>query len=163
MAHDEERAGEARQLIEQPPLGGTVEVVRGLVEDHQIGLLEEHPHEVDPAALPAGEVVDALEQQLLAKAEPIRQAGHDRLGLVAAVGLELLLEVGEELDVLLGGVIGHGGTGGAQRVVEDVEATGREDVGEPGGLEPEAARHRCLGKVPERAQEPDVAPMAQLR
>ena len=163
VAHDQEGAGEASQLVEQPPLGGTVEMVRRLVEDHQVGLLEQHAHQVDPAALAAGELVDPLEQQLLAQAEPVGQAGHDRLGLVAAVGLELLLEVCEQLDVLLGGVVGHGGAGGAQRVVEDVEAPGREDVREPRGLEPEAAGHRRLWQVPERAQEADVAPMAQLR
>ena len=162
VAHDEEGAGEARQLVEQPALGRAVEVVRRLVEDHQLGLLEEHAHEVDPAALAAGERVDVLEEELLAQAEAVGQAGHDRLGLVAAVRLELLLEVGEELDVLLGGVVGHGAAGRAQRVVEDVEAAGREDVGEPGRLEPEAAGHRRLGQVPERAEEADVAPVAQL-
>ena len=36
-------------------LAGAVEVVGGLVEDHQFGLLEEHPHEVDPPALAPGE------------------------------------------------------------------------------------------------------------
>ena len=145
VAHHEEGAGEAGQLVEQPALGRAVEVVGRLVEDHQLGLLEEHPHEVDTAALAARELVDVLEQQLLAEAEAVGQAGHDRLGLVAAVRLELLLQVGEELDVLLGGVVGHGVAGRAEGVVEDVEAPGREDVREPGGLEPEAAGRRGPG------------------
>ena len=89
VAHDEEGAGEARQLVEQPALGRAVEVVGRLVEDHQLGLLEQDPHQVDPAALATRQLVDVLEEQLLAQAEPVGQARHDRLGLVAAVGLEL--------------------------------------------------------------------------
>ena len=154
--------GNRLQLVEQPALGRTVEMVGRLVEDHQLGLLEEHAHQVDPAALATRERVDVLEEELLAQAEAVGQAGHDRLGLVAAVGLELLLQVGEELDVLLRGVLGHGPAGRAQRVVEHVEAAGREDVGEAGRLEPEPTRHRRLGQVAERAEETDVALVAQL-
>ena len=160
MAHDEDGAVEASQLIEQPTLGRTVEVVRRLVEDHQFGLLEEHAHEVDATALASGERVDVLQEEFLPEAEAVRQAGHHRFGLVATVGLELLLQVGEELDVLLRGIVGHGATGFAQRVVEDIEAAGREDVGEAGRLEPESAGDRRLGQVPERAEEADVAPVA---
>ena len=163
VADDEERAVEASQLIEQPALGRAVEVVRRLVEDHQVGLLEEHPHEVDPPALAAGQRVDVLEEELLAQAEAVGQTGHDRFGLVAAVRLELLLQVREQLDVLLRGIVGHGAAGRAQRIIEHVEAPGRQDVGEAGRLEPEAAGHRRLREVPERAQEADVAPVAQLR
>ncbi len=162
VAHHEERAVEASQLVEQPALGRTVEVVRRLVEDHEVGLLEEHPHEVDATALATGERVDVLQEELLPQAEAVGQAGHDRFGLVATVGLELLLQVREELDVLLRRIVGHGASGRAQRVVEDVEAPGREDVGEAGRLEPEAAGHGRLREVPERAQEADVAPVAQL-
>ena len=62
-----------------------------------------------------------------------------------------------------GGVLGHGGAGGAEGVVEDVETSGRQDVGEAGGLEPVAARHRRLGQIAEGAEEADVSPVAQLR
>ena len=119
-------------------------------------------HEVDTTALAAGERVDVLQEEFLAQAEAVRQAGHDRFGLVAAVGLELLLQIGEQFDVLLRRLVGHGATGFAQRVVEHVEPPGREDVGEAGRLEPEPARHRRLGQVPERTEEADVAAVAQL-
>ena len=111
VAHDEDGAVEAGQLVEQPPLGRAVEVVGRLVEDHQLGLLEEHPHEVDPAALAAGERVDVLQEEFLAQAEAVGQSGHDRFGLVAAVALELLLQIGEQLDVLRRRVVGHGARG----------------------------------------------------
>ena len=163
VAHDEECAVEASQLIEQPALGGTVQVIRRLVEDHQVGLLEEHAHEVDTAPLAAGQRIDVLQEELLAQAEAVGQAGHDRFGLVAAVRLELLLQVREQLDVLLRGIVGHGAAGGAQRIIEHVEAAGRQDVGEAGRFEPEAAGHRGLREVPERTEEAHVAPVAQLR
>ena len=163
VADDQEGAGEAGQLVEEPPFGGAVEVVGRLVEDHQVGLLEQDPHEVDPSALATRELVDVLEQQLLTEPEPVGQPGHHRLGLVATVRLELLLQVGEELDVLRGGVVGHRLAGRAQGVVEDVEAAGGEDVREAGWLQPEPARDRGLGQVAERAEEPDVAPVAELR
>ncbi len=91
MAHDEQRAPEAGELVEQPTLSRPVEVVGGLVEDHELGLLEEHAHEVDPASLPAREGLDVFEEEFLAQAEAVREARHDRLRLVAAVALELLL------------------------------------------------------------------------
>jgi hypothetical protein len=49
------------------------------------------------------------------------------------------------------------------RFVEHVETTGGEDVGEAGGLQPETPRDRSLGEEPERSQQSDVAPMAELR
>ena len=162
MAHDQQRAGEPGQLVEQPALGRAVEMVGRLVEDEQLGLLEEHAHQVDPPALATRERLDVLEEELLAQAQPVGQAGHDRLGLVPPVLLELLLEVGEELDVLRRGVVGHAPAGIAQRIVEDVEAAGGEDVREPGGLEAQSAGHGGLGQIPEGAEQADVALVAQL-
>ena len=162
MAHDQDGPGEALELVEQPALRRPVEVVGRLVQDHQLGLLEEDPHEVDPAPLAPRERLDVLQEELLAQTEAIGQTGHHRLGLVAAVGLELLLQVGEELDVLGRGVVGHGLACRTHGFVEHVEATGREDVGEAGGLQAEPAGHGRLGQEAERAQEPDVATVAQL-
>ena len=162
VAHHEQRAGEPGQLVEQPPLGRTVEVVGRLVEDEQLGLLEEHADQVDPPALATRERLDVLEEELLAQARAVGQAGHHRLGLVTPVLLELLLEVGEELDVLRRGVVGHAPTGIAQRIVEHVETAGGEDVGEPGGLEPQSPGDRCLGQVAEGAEQADIALVAQL-
>ena len=163
VAHDEDRPGKTLELIEQPALRRPVEVVGRLVEDHQLGLLEEHPHQVDPPALAPGEGIDVLEEELLAQTEPIGQPGHHRLRLVAPVALELLLQIGEELDVLLRRVLGHGGTRRPQRVVQHIEAAGREDVGETGGLQTEAGGDGSLGQKAEGAQEADVAPVAELR
>jgi hypothetical protein len=137
-------------------------VIGGLVQDHQFGLLEEDPHEVHAAALASRERLDVLQEELLAQAEAIGQARHHRLRLVTPVALEFLLKVGEELDVLRRGIVRHGLARRPDGFVEHVEATGREDVGEPGGLQTQPARHRGLGEEAERAQEPDVATVAQL-
>ena len=63
--------------------------------------------------------------------------------------MEFLLQIGEQLNVLFRGVIGHGRSGRAQCIVEHIEPASREDVGEAGGLEPEAAHYRSLGQIPE--------------
>ena len=162
VAHDEERAGEAGQLVEQPPLGRAVEMVRRLVEDHQLGLLEQDAHQVDPAALAARQLVDVLEEELLSQAQAVGETRHDRLGLVAAARLELVLEVGEQLDVRFAGIVGQRLACCVEGLVEDVEPAGREDVGEAGGLEPQPSGHGSLGQVAEGAEQPHVAPVAQL-
>ena len=150
--------GKPLELLHQPPLGRQVEVVGGLVEDHGVGALEEDPDQVHPAALAAREALDVVEQELLAEAEAVGQPGHGRLGLVAAVLPELLLEVGEELDVL-----GRWDPCSIwvralfEGVVEDVEAPARQDVGEAVGLEPEPVEHRDLGQVAVGATDAGVA------
>ena len=164
VAHDEERAVEARQLVEQPALGGTVEVVRRLVEDHQLGLLEEHAHEVDATALATGERVDVLQEELLAQAEAVGQTGHHRFGLVAAVGLELLLQVREQLDVLLAWDRRPWRRGRCP-----AHRRGRRGRGPRGCARSRSARGPrppgtgACGQVPERPEDADVAPVAQLR
>ncbi len=75
----------------------------------------------------------------------------------------LLLQIGEQFDVLGRRVVGHGLAGGAQRIIEHVETPGRQDVREPGRLQSMAAVHRRLGKESEGTQEADIAPVAQLR
>ena len=154
VGDDQDGPGEALELLHQPPLGREVEVVGGLVEDHGVRPLEEDPDQVDPAALAAREALDVLEQELLAETEAVGQAGHGRLGLVAAVLPELLLEIGEELDVLGRRVLAHLGAGLVEGVVEDVEAPPGQDVGEAVGLEPEAVLDRDLGQIAERAPDP---------
>jgi len=51
VANDDHGTGELFEFVEEPPLGRFVEVVRWFVEDHRFGLLVEHPHQVDAAAL----------------------------------------------------------------------------------------------------------------
>ena len=53
VAHHEDGALERVELVDEPALGGKVEVVRGLIQDHDLGLLEEEPHDVHPTALPS--------------------------------------------------------------------------------------------------------------
>ena len=96
-------------------------------------------------------------QELLAQPEPVGQTGHGGLGLVAAVLPELLLEIGEELDVLGARVLGHLGPGLVEGVVEDVESPSGQDVGEADGLETEAVGHRYLGQVAVGATDGRVA------
>ena len=110
------------------------------------GPLEQDAHEVHPPPLPAGQAVDVIQQHLVAQPQAVGQPGHDRLGLVAPVLPELFLEVGEELDVLGGGVLGHLGAGLTQGVVEYVEAPSGKDVGETDGLEAQPALDRNLGE-----------------
>ena len=154
--------GEALELLHQPPLGRQVEVVGGLVEDHGVRALEEDPDQVDPAALAARQALDVLEQELLAEAQAVGQPGHGGLGLVAAVLPELLLEVGEELDVLGARVLGHLGPGLVEGVVEDVEAPARQHVGEAVGLQAQPVGHRDLGQVAVGAADGGVAGRADV-
>jgi hypothetical protein len=163
VADHQDGAGEALELVEQPALGRTVEMVGRLVQDHQLGLLEEHAHEVDPAPLAAREGFDVLQEELLAQTEAIGQSGHHRFGLVAPVALELLLQVGEELDVLRRRVVGHGLAGRAHRLVEHVEAAGREDVGETRWAPARGPRRPAPGGGTRTIPAADVAPMAKLR
>ena len=94
--------------------------------------------------------------------EPVGQASHRGLGLVAAVLPELLLEVGEEGDVLGGGVLGHLGPGLAEGVVQDVEAPAGEHVGEADGLESEAVGLGHLGQVAVRPADGRTARRAHV-
>ena len=84
MADDEQATAEGRQLVHQPPLGGEIEMVGRLVEDHRVGCLEEHPHEIDPPPLASRQRGDVFEEQSLGKAQAVGQAGDVPLHLVAA-------------------------------------------------------------------------------
>ncbi len=103
-------------------------MIGGLVEDHGVRALEEDPDQVHPTALATREALEVVEQELLAEAEAVGQPGHDRLGLVATVLPKLLLEVGEELDVLGAGILLHLGSGLVEGVVQHIEAPTRQDV-----------------------------------
>ena len=83
------------QLVEQPPLGREVEVIRRLVEHQRVGLLEEHPHEVDPPPLASRQRGDVFEEQALGKAQAVGQSGDAPFHLVAARHPVALLERGE--------------------------------------------------------------------
>ncbi len=132
-------------------------MVGGLVQDHDVGHLEEDPEEVDPAPLAAREVLDVLQQEVLGQADAVGQAGHDGLRLVPAVRAVLLLQVGEPLDVLHRGVLGHLPPGAVEGVVQDVEAAGGEHVGEAAGFQPQPLPDRRLRQVAQGAGHPDVA------
>lgn len=117
-----------RQFLHQPSLGRRVEMIGRFVEDHRVRVLEEDPHQVDPTALTTGQAAQILEKEILGQAYSVGQPGHRRLCGVATVPAELLLEIGEEGNVLGGGVLGHLSAGLAQGVVEDVESPAGQDV-----------------------------------
>ena len=145
------------ELVHEPLLGAEVEVVGRLVEDHDLGLLEQHPDEIEAAALTTREIGDVLEEEVLAQAEPVGQPGDHALHLVAAVLPELLLEIREPFDGVGRRILGHGLPGPGEPVVEDVETAGGEHVGEAGGVEAETLWCRDLGEEADRAPGPGVA------
>ena len=98
VADHHERALVRREEAHEPGLRVDVQVVRGLVEQQEVGPAEQDLGELQAAALATGEGLDRQREPLLRQAE----AGHDRLGLrlglVAAEQRVLLLETGEASD-----------------------------------------------------------------
>ena len=151
MADHQQAPAEGCQLVHQPPLGRQVEVVGRLVEDHGVGILEEHPHEVDSSTLAPRQRGDVFEEQALGQAQAVGQAGDVSLDLVAARQPVALLESGEGADGVLGRRRRHGVSGLVQLVVEYVEAAGRQHVRQGARIDAQPGGHRELGKVPQRA------------
>ena len=60
MGHGDHRPGEGLQIGLQNGQGGHVQVVGGLVQQQDVGGLHEHRQQVQPPALPAGELADGL-------------------------------------------------------------------------------------------------------
>ena len=81
---DEHGAAVARRESLEPRDRVEIEVVRGLVEEEQIGLLREDDAEVETAALAAGERRDRAREILVREAELHREHRHLSLELVAA-------------------------------------------------------------------------------
>ena len=151
MAHEQQRTAPCGQLVHQPQLGGAVQVVGRLVEDHEVGLGEQHPDEVDPPSLAARQRVDVGQETLLGQPQPVGQPGQAPLDLVAAGQAVPLLEGGEPGDFGVARGLPELAPGAVQLVVQDVQPARREDVGQHALVDPEAAGHRDLGQKSDRA------------
>ncbi len=158
VADDEHRPRKARQLAHEPSLGGEVEMVGRLVEHEDVGLPEQHPDDVDAPALATGQGVDVVEEDVLAQPDPLGETGDLTFEVVPPGGPVALLEVGEGGDGIGGRVRRHRAPGLVQLLVEHVEASGREHVGEPRGFEPETTGPRHLGQESEGSLRGDVPP-----
>ena len=96
MRHEQQRAGEFAQVLFEPPDRVDVEMVRGLVEQEEIGLRDERLAEQRAAAPSAGQLAErTIGRQ--------RQPRHDRLDTLfeppAVALLELVLELAQALEV----------------------------------------------------------------
>ena len=146
VADDEQRAAVRAQERHQPRLGVDVEVVRRLVEQHEVAAREQDARQLGAPALAAGERADREIEPVGREPEPGDDAPHLRLGRVAARRAERVLGVAERLHVArrrIGVDLGAQLLEAAHRLVE---AAARQHVRQRGAVEPGAARGRILRK-----------------
>ena len=133
-------------------------MVRGLVEHEGVGLPEQDPDDVDAPALPTRERVDVVEQDILAEPDTLREAGDVTLEVVSPDGAEPLFEVRERAMASVVGLAATARRAVCSLLVEDVQAPGRQHMGEPRGLEAEPACGRHLGEKADGALDVHVHP-----
>ena len=141
--------GKRDELGREPPLGGQVEMVGGLVEHERVGAAEQDPDDVDPPALATRQRVDVVEQGVLAQPDRLRPDGRCRLRGCSRPRPGSAPR--GRRSAAMASVVGSAATAAAglvQLLVEDVEAPGRQHVGEPGGLEPETPGFGTWGRKP---------------
>ncbi len=85
MGDHDHRAGPAVEEVLQLGQGLDVEVVGGLVEEEDVGLVHQQAQDLQPAALPAGEVADRRPLLLLGEAELLAQLARRHLAALAEV------------------------------------------------------------------------------
>ncbi len=124
-------------------------MVGRLVEHQHVGLLEEHPDQIGTASLPPGQRRDVGEEQLLGEPQAVGQPAELALDLVAAGQAIPLLERAELGDALVGRRLRERAARPLETLVEDVEAPGREHVGEDARVDPQPLGHGHLGQEPE--------------
>ena len=108
MGDEHDRCIERRELLLEPFEALDVEVVRGLVEQEQVGLDGERPREGGPRELAAGEGLELPVEIRVAKAEPSRRACRMIAPAPAARVLEPRLRVGVAAErLLVVGTAGH--------------------------------------------------------
>ena len=73
MRDQQHRAGELEQVVFQPLDAGDVEVVRRLVEQQQVGRVDEQLGERDPRPLAAAKAVDRLLEILVVEADAVQR------------------------------------------------------------------------------------------
>ena len=104
-------AAEVHEPGLQPLDAAEVQVVRGLVQEDDVGLLQKKLTEEDTGLLAAGEVVHALAGLLLGESQAVQDPVHPGAGLIAVgslVGvLGPLIFAVEGVEIFAGGVL-HG-------------------------------------------------------
>ena len=82
------RALEPLQIALQPFGGVQVQVVGGLVQQQDMGVLQNEPGQVDPGFLPAGQRIEGPGAHVLPNAQAVANLVQARLGVVAAPQLK---------------------------------------------------------------------------
>ncbi len=83
--HDDDAGPVVEELFERAQ-GVEIEIVRGLVEQQHVGLLEQCEQELEPAALAARECADRRELRVAVEPEPAHQLDVVERGLALAAG-----------------------------------------------------------------------------
>ena len=159
MADHHEPAAVSAEEMAQPRDRVGVEMVRRLVQDERGGTGEQHPGQLDPAALAPRERAERLGEHPVGKSE----AGGDRTGFgfgrPSAAELELLLEPGvaaEDPALVLGITLSHVGTCDLKLVGRCGRGPCPEDP--VAGDDVQVSGARILGKVGHRHGTADRAP-----
>src|SRR6266550_699812 len=100
VGDDQDRAGILPQVAFQPRYRFGVEMVGRLVQEQQVGLVEQQPAQRDPAALAAGEFFDLT--VIGRAAQRVHRLVDLAVEIQQARGLDLVLQFGH----LLGGLVG---------------------------------------------------------
>jgi hypothetical protein len=144
-----------------------VEVIRGLVQKHQVRLAQQQPREQQAVLLPPAELLNRLVERYLAEPEPRQDLLDLMIQAKSPVQVQRMLQPVELLSQPLAlAVIGRGGQrfGHPLRLVGD-----RQQVFQPAlGLFPQRAARRelrLLGEVsqPRRRVQLDVTGIARLQ
>jgi hypothetical protein len=154
VGDDQDAAGEGGQELGQPGLGVGVQVVGRLVQEQGGRLAEQHPGQLDAAALATRQLRQGPVEQVVVQPEAGRDPAGLGLGPVAALQLEAVLEVAEALH---GPVAGAGVAGGVdpgpgpfQLVAQHVNPAGAQQPGQAGRLR---GRGRLLRQPAEGADQ----------
>ena len=99
VGDDQDGAGIIAQVAFEPIDGFGIEVVRGLVEQQQFGLLEQQPAERDPTALAAGQLLHvAVVRRTAQRVHRLVDLGVE---IPQPLGLDLVLQLGHLVRVLV--------------------------------------------------------------
>ena len=92
VADDEHCALEAQEVFLQPFGGAQVEVVRRLVEQQDVRVLEDEPRQIHARFLPAGEALERLRAHFGGNVQTVGHAIALKLHVIPAAGAERLLQ-----------------------------------------------------------------------
>ncbi len=155
------RALEPLQVALQPLGGVQIQVVGGLVQQEDVGVLQYKPCQVDPGLFPAGQRVKGARAHIGPDAQAVADLVQPGLGVIAAPGLKSggeLVVPGHHLGVV---PVGHfrrqlgelrlhgveGGEGGVQHVPDGVARRVDGDLGDEPQPLARGDGHRALVRV----------------